>query len=379
MKDDAFYYKAMYNLDEPLAHITPQNWEYPELQPTPFGTIGSAACSSGTGTSALMQQWKFDVQAATQPGGNGSQIESLLKPGQCLVFATNGTASYPVKTVNCSATDPHQRFFFNGKTSHVEYRASGQPPKCLDVNGDGSGTIGFWACKENVAPPDQDNQAFAYANNTFTQKDTPTPTPMCITYIDGSLVQVWVYTNGDEVDLLLNGKVFDTQTVAPFEKGTFALTYAPGNLTAVVRKNGSAWASDSVFTPGPASSIRLTVEPLMADAIESGLRADGQDAVLLTARVEDANGNVQHHSSNAEQPVVTFSVVGEGQLIGVGSGNPSDDLNGKAPYHRTFNGLLRAIVQTTKTAGAINVTASAPGLQSGSIELTTKAVPLLDA
>jgi hypothetical protein len=39
-----------------------------------------------------------------------------------------------------------------------------------------------------------------------------------------------------------------------------------------------------------------------------------------THRVEDASGNVQHHLSAAEQPVITLSVTGPGKLIGLGSG-----------------------------------------------------------
>ena len=264
----------------------------------------------------------------------------------------------------------------------------------MDVEGDNSGNIGFWSCTGSFDPsiyPYYDNQAFVYDNATgvFTQHLAAGQAPVCVTYVDGSLVQVWVYTNGDEVELFLNGEPQGVQSVPAFEKASFAVAYKPGNLTAVARKAGKAWAADTVGTPGAPSVVKLEVEPLIAMIAAHGgssgtahgtaLRADGQDAMLLTARVEDAAGNVQHHSSGAEQPVVTFTVAGEGTLIGVGSGDPSEHSSDKADHRRAFNGLVRGIVQASKTAGSIKVTASAPGLQSSTVELITEAVLLLEA
>jgi hypothetical protein len=62
-----------------------------------------------------------------------------------------------------------------------------------------------------------------------------------------------------------------------------------------------------------------------------------------------------------------------------GSGDPSEHSSDKADHRRAFNGLVRGIVQASKTAGSIKVTASAPGLQSSTVELITEAVLLLEA
>ena len=140
----------------------------------------------------------------------------------------------------------------------------------------------------------------------------------------------------------------------------------------MAKKAGKRWAADTVVTAAAPKAIKLSLDPL-TPPLTRPMRADGNDAALLTARVEDADGNVMHHSSVAEQPLVTFTVTGAGKLIGLGSGDPSDHESDKAAGRHAFNGLVRAVVQATTSAGTIEVTASSPGLEPATMKITTVA------
>jgi beta-galactosidase len=55
--------------------------------------------------------------------------------------------------------------------------------------------------------------------------------------------------------------------------------------------------------------------------------------------------------------LVDFKVTGDGALIGVGNGDPNCQESDKEPHRSLFSGLAQAIVQSTKTAGTIEIVA----------------------
>jgi len=119
-------------------------------------------------------------------------------------------------------------------------------------------------------------------------------------------------------------------------------------------------------TAGSPASIDLIVEPL---AGKSGIKADGQDVALIRVAILDAQGNIVPTASNE----VTFSVSGPGSIFGVGNGDPASHEPDKSNKRSAFNGLARVIVQSTSTAGTITVSATASGLKSASVTVTSTA------
>ena len=74
--------------------------------------------------------------------------------------------------------------------------------------------------------------------------------------------------------------------------------------------------------------------------------------------------------------LIHFEVLGAGQLIGVGNGDPSSHEPDKAAERSVFNGFCQAIVQARMTAGDCTVKASSPGLESAATTLHCRpAVP----
>ena len=99
------------------------------------------------------------------------------------------------------------------------------------------------------------------------------------------------------------------------------------------------------------------------------IAADRRDVAHFTVRILDAQGRVVPTADNK----IDFEIQGEGKIIGVDGGNPVSHEDYKGKSIKAFNGLCLAIVQSTAKAGAIQMTATSPGIKSSSAAITTKA------
>ncbi|CAD6547052.1 Beta-galactosidase [Paraburkholderia sabiae] len=156
--------------------------------------------------------------------------------------------------------------------------------------------------------------------------------------------------------------------------------WAPGTLTAeCLDNNRQVAASDSLVTAGPADHILLTVEPeLVKPNGESfALTANGTDAAIITATVVDA---INVRVPDASQ-TLTFAVSGPGTYRG-GSDHdvtPNQPLSYHAPGDPNLSvegGMTRIAVKTQFAPGTVTVTATSPGLGSGTTSFNV--VPTAD-
>ena len=202
---------------------------------------------------------------------------------------------------------------------------------------------------------------------------------------EGQFLPVIAYTNCDAVELFLNGKSVGAKGFAfprygmlgrygqtrPLPPGAVRTTndlhlawdvpYEPGTLKAVGTRNGEKIEVE-IATTGDASAISLAVD---RDAI----RADRRDVAHVTVKVVDAQGRMHPEADNA----VAFEVSGPARLIGVDNGNVGDmtfDFKGKSV--KAFHGLCLAMLQASNQAGEVRVTASSPGLKSGTITIAAR-------
>jgi beta-galactosidase len=83
--------------------------------------------------------------------------------------------------------------------------------------------------------------------------------------------------------------------------------------------------------------------------------------------VVDAKGRLVPVAANK----IRFSIEGAGKIIGVGNGDPSCHEPDKASERSVFNGLAQVIVQSTKDAGKIKLTAASAGLPSATTSVHT--------
>ncbi len=178
---------------------------------------------------------------------------------------------------------------------------------------------------------------------------------------EGQDLDVWVYSNVERVELLLNGKSLGAKDVEPNGHLAWKVRYQPGTLEARGFAGGRRVLTAKRETTGPAARIELAPD-------RSEIDADGEDVSVVEVRIVDDQGRLVPVADDE----VTFEVSGAGRLIGVGNGDPSDHAPDKGMVRRAFNGLCVAIVQAGKTAGELRVEAGSPGLGSTSAVVTCR-------
>ena len=201
---------------------------------------------------------------------------------------------------------------------------------------------------------------------------------------EGQVLPVTCYTNCDSVELFLNGKSMGVKSYvfprygmegdyghyAPSSQRprttsdlhlTWDVVYAPGTLRAVGTKNGKVVCTEEVVTTGPPAAIALAVD-------RNRIAANPQDVAHVTVQIVDAQGRMVPSADNE----VTFTIEGEGRIIGVDNGNPVSTKDFKANHRRAFNGLCLVIVQGTPKLGKIRLVARAEGLKQASIDIETE-------
>ena len=190
----------------------------------------------------------------------------------------------------------------------------------------------------------------------------------------GEKVSLYTYTNGDEVELFLNGKSLGVKKNSDDPKLRArikwdGIAYAPGTLLAVARKNGKVVARHQIETTGEAVALKL-----VPDA--ETWHADGQDLMHVRVFAVDKKGRrvVDLKDKNAFSNL-TFTVKGDADIVAVDNGNiNSDELHvGKKQLNKTaeralYQGsalvILRAGTQPSKVELTVSCKNAVSGVQS---------------
>ena len=190
---------------------------------------------------------------------------------------------------------------------------------------------------------------------------------------EGDTIPVWVYSNLEEVELLVNGKSLGSQKVPHLGHVEWKVKYEPGVIEARGSKGGKVVLTEKRETTGPTVAIRLTADRTEIDA-------DGEDIAILKVEALDKEGRPVPTAGN----LIGFKVSGEGALRGVGNGDPNCQESDKEPKRSLFNGLAQVIVQATKRPGEIHVEAvkegwDGPELTPAKLTIATKKTELRPA
>jgi beta-galactosidase len=185
---------------------------------------------------------------------------------------------------------------------------------------------------------------------------------------EGEEIPVWVHSNLDEVELLVNGKSLGSQKVPHLGHVEWKAKYAAGVIEARGTKDGKVVLVEKRETTGPTVAIRLTADRTEIDA-------DGEDVAILTVEALDKQGRPVPTASN----LISFKVSGDGALIGVGNGDPNCQQSDKEPKRSLFNGLAQVIVQSGRNPGEIRIEAvkegwDGPELTPAKLTISTKKV-----
>ena len=182
----------------------------------------------------------------------------------------------------------------------------------------------------------------------------------------GKPIEVMVCSNLEAVELFLNGASLGRQTVDPYAMNRWSAPYAPGRLEAVGYKAGKPEARTRVETAGRPVALKITADRDTAFG-------DGLDALAFRIEAVDAQGR----PAPLAQTPLRFAA-SNGDIIGLGNGDPNSLEPEKGDRRSLFNGLAQAIVQTRAGAtGDLTLTAEADGLTAATarVRLAGKAAP----
>ena len=303
--------------------------------------------------------------------------------------------------------DVVQRDFVAGTYVWTGFDYLGEP---TPWNGTGSGAVGSWPSPKNsyfgivdTAGFPKDTYYFYQSqwnddvhtlhilpawNENVVAKGSGNNVPVVV-YTDAAKVKLYFTPKGSTEKQLIGEKSFTKKTTAAgytyqvYEGAdkdstahknmylTWNVPWAEGTISAEAYDEnnrlipeGSTEGNASVTTTGKAAKLK-------ADADRKTITADGKDLSYIEVDVTDANGHIVPDAANR----VTFDVKGAGKLVGVDNGSSPDHDSYQADNRKAFSGKVLAIVQSTKEAGEITVTAKADGLQSSTVKIATTAVP----
>jgi beta-galactosidase len=181
---------------------------------------------------------------------------------------------------------------------------------------------------------------------------------------EGQKINVWVNSNGEAVELFLNGKSLGKKTMLRNSHLEWDVPYQAGTLKAVATKKGRQLTS-LVQTTGTPTAIKMV-------SSKKVLLADGRDAVVVNVSVTDKRGLLVPDAPN----LVSFSVKGQAKIIGVGNGDPSSHEADQYPegnWKRSlFNGHCQLILQAGTDPGTVIIRATADGMASAEEAIVIK-------
>ena len=193
----------------------------------------------------------------------------------------------------------------------------------------------------------------------------------------GEKVSLYTYTNGDEVELFLNGKSLGVKKNSDDPKLRArikwdGIAYAPGTLLAVARKNGKVVARHQIETTGEAVALKM-----VPDA--ETWHADGQDLMHVRVYAVDKKGRrVMNLKDKNAFSKLTFTVKGDADIVAVDNGNiNSDELHvGKKQLNKTaeralYQGSALVILRAGTQPSKVELTVACENAVSGQKSATS--------
>lgn len=184
---------------------------------------------------------------------------------------------------------------------------------------------------------------------------------------EGEEVDVWAYSNMDEVELFVNGKSQGRQAMPKNGHLSWKTVYQPGKVKAVGYKNGKKAKETVIETTGAPARLELTAD-------RKSIKADNMDVSVVTVKVLDKKGRPVP-DANID---LDLSVEGPIRILGVGNGNPTyrtaerpTDPNAKTFTVKTFNGLAQILLQSDKSQGEATLSVSSDAIPRQTLTIRT--------
>jgi len=175
----------------------------------------------------------------------------------------------------------------------------------------------------------------------------------------GDTIDVWAYTNAEQVELYLNGAFLGVRRkTEPVSHLMWRVAYKPGTLRAVARQNGIVTTTAVVRTTGVPARVALAAD-------RARIRADGEDLSFVTITVRDRRGL----AVPTAQPLVRLRISGGARIVGVDNGDEISHTSFQAHQVRLFNGKAVVMVRAGRKAGTATLTAEGRGLAPATVRI----------
>ena len=175
-------------------------------------------------------------------------------------------------------------------------------------------------------------------------------------WIPGDEIDMWCYySHADEVELFVNGKSQGVRRKlrdddnektrhlnSKYHVG-WRVTFEPGEVKVVARKDGKTVGEQSIRTAGAPERIRLSVD------------YQGKTTTFITAEVVDKDGNLCPWAED----MIYFVGEGDGRILGTDNGCQTSMERFTSPKRKAFFGKCMVVVSGNGT-----ITAKSPTLKS---------------
>ena len=183
---------------------------------------------------------------------------------------------------------------------------------------------------------------------------------------EGSTVSLYTFTNCDEVELLLNGKLLGrkknpTDTKQRNQIRWNDIPYHKGRLEAVGYQRGKVVARHTLETTGKA--VRLLAEP-----DNTHWRADGQDLQHIRVIAVDAKGR----RVRTCQDDLQFDMEGDAHIVAVTNGDINSEELNVANHRRLWQGSAMVILRAGTTPSKITLRTKSATFKDIITKLETK-------
>ena len=166
-------------------------------------------------------------------------------------------------------------------------------------------------------------------------------------------MEVHIYANAEEVELLQNGVSLGRKTMEE-NQTVFAVSYIPGTLEAISYRGGMECGRDTLVTTGRTAEIKLLADRAM-------IAGDGNDLCFVTIQSVDAKGQ----NVCCENGEITVSVQGA-KLIALGNADPKPErIHPFAENHcPLYQGKALAVIRSESGGRGCLVEVSMDGCES---------------
>ena len=170
----------------------------------------------------------------------------------------------------------------------------------------------------------------------------------------GQTIDLWAYyNNADEVELYINGKSQGVRRKGEREYHVaWRVQFAPGEITAISRKNGKTVCTQTIRTAGAPDHIRLSVD------------YKGKTTTFITVEVVDKDGNLCPWAENQ----IEFSTTGGAKILGTDNGCQTSMERFQAPRRKAFFGKCMVVVSVPSSG------TGTPTLHAESIDLKPSSI-----